>query len=416
MMRRRSIATALAALGLCGVLSPLSPAAAGAEAVIPAGFADHKVTAGAYDPAFNNPIDSRFEYQAFYPSTLQVHRGDVVWFEKRGAHSITFFPDGAQQQTELFLRDEVPGEVAFHGATPSRTDCAMFDDLEKPPCRLHSPQQYLSSGVNFLGIGGMRAEVDLPEGSYSYFCKIHPGMRGEIEVVPESVPVASPEEVEADRVAQIRADTVAGEALIAAFDGPDFEVLDDGRVRWEVQVGGSTDDGRVSLGQFLPAQLSIEPGDEVEFVAGPMSQGAHEFHTATFMPRDQAVRFGFGNYMNFSCDPDDPHTGLPGVRTVAAAAFTGCPADSTSELILHPWAYQKPFKAPSNQVVGQAPYHDSGLIFFDDGTCTGRCDPWTGQELPDRSDAAFPAAGSYEVFCLIHAVNGMTATVDVADR
>src|SRR5687767_282147 len=64
---------------------------------------EHTVVMGAVDPGIADPTprppatagrSDRFEYLAYYPDHLRVHRGDTVRFRRDGFHTVTFSPPG----------------------------------------------------------------------------------------------------------------------------------------------------------------------------------------------------------------------------------------------------------------------------------------------------------------------------------
>lgn len=378
--------------------------------------ADHLVVAGAIDPAASTPAQVRFEYHAYYPASLEVHRGDVVRFDMRGDHSISFYP-GGERRDSLLVPDELPGDVRAEGFVPSRTDCAAgrapADEL--PPCVLDGPDDFLSIYKDFLYDGDTSGSVefDAPPGAYAYFCVFHPAMRGEVVVVDEDQEIATPEEVDAERRAQVAADTAAGEALIRDFV-PSPPTIEDGRRVWPVQVGGRTPDGRVEVLRFLPATVTVEEGDAVRFEVPP-AEGV-EWHTATFGPDDGAYSELVG--LELRCDLDGKDTGLPGVPVVGYAyLFEGACPQGEVETLYSPTSYEAPPRAPGDAVVDDAVVHDSGVLQAPkpsgDACLPDLCDPWTRRALPSTASATFPVAGDLGYACFIHASRGMTGGVRV---
>ncbi|MBW3665689.1 MAG: hypothetical protein KY469_21555, partial [Actinobacteria bacterium] len=352
--------------------------------------ADHLVVAGAVEPGWSSPPtwllgDSdtpRFEYLAYYPTELQIHRGDVVFFRSDGFHTVTFGPEG-QPREGLLRRDEVEPLVALQHDFPSDPTCGT--SAEAPPCVLDDTDEFVNSGVNDLKLA-----VDLPEGAYTYYCTIHTGMQGTIEIVPDEEPIATPAEVEADRQADIEADTATAHDILAdppEMRGPEQVPASDtspAHRRWFVQAGEVSADQRVVVLQYFPSSLTIAPGDEVEIgvpaVGEPVPgrvEPVAEHHTVTFEPRAVHDNVpGLVHYLNPMCDPDDPEHGLPGVPLFPALVL-GCPDGLTLELGLQPWAYQDPLRAPGNAVATEATLHDSGVLVPPDNPCRTGCDPWT---------------------------------------
>lgn len=378
------------------------------------GGADHLVVAGATDPGSTVP---RFEYHAYYPSTLEIHTGDVVRFDMRGDHSISFYP-GGERRDSLLVPDELPGDVRAEGFVPSRTDCAAgrAPAEELPPCVLSSADEHLNIYKDFLYVGDTSGFVqfDLAPGKYAYFCVFHPAMRGEIAVVPEAEEIATPEQVEAARQAQVEADTRAAEALIDGFV-PAPPIVDGDRRVWPVQVGARTPDDRVEVLRFLPSSIAIGPGDAVRFTV-PEADGV-EWHTATFGPDDGGYSELIG--LELRCDLDGKDVGAPGVPALGYAYLLegACP-EGEVETLYTPTSYEAPPRAPGNAVLDTSTVHDSGVLQppkpSGDQCLPDLCDPWTREPLPSEAEAVFPVVGEFTYACFIHAGRGMTGGVRVS--
>lgn len=374
--------------------------------------ADHLVVAGAIEPGWgpSNNGEARVEYVAYYPTTLRVHRGDVVFFRNDGFHTITFGPQGQAREGWL-RRDEVEPLISIQHHLPSDPTCGT--SAETPPCALDSTGQFVNSGWKMPGTAvanDLKLAVDLPEGAYDYYCTIHSGMEGTIEVVPDDQPVPTPVEVAAQREAEVAADTDTAHDILA--DPPTMrppEQVGDHR-RWFVQAGEISTDQRVAMLQYFPSSLTIAPGDEVEFFApagGPPLPGrtevAGEAHTVSFEARAAHDNLpGTVRYFSPMCDPDDPQTGLPGVPMLPAL-LVGCPDDLSLELGLQPYAFpQNAIRAPGNAVATEATYDDSGILFQPDAACRMACDPWTGERFESTSTSSFPSEGQFVYRCFLH--------------
>lgn len=404
---------------LWGVLTAvLVPSPHAAAATTPA--RTHTVTMGAVDPSLPDATPrppatagrtDRFEYLAYYPDTVRVHRGDTVHFRRDGFHTVTFSAPG-ERRSGWVRRDEAEGTSAEGSAAPSHPTCGSAD---QPACVVSSKTRSLNSGWQDL-----RVKVDLPVGTYSYYCLLHAGMEGAVEVVPTTTPLPPPRAVEAARRAQVATDTAAGAALLDASQEPRATPVD-GRMRWTVKAGDITPDGRVAILRFLPSNLQVAPGDEVAFVVPGervppgRAEASTEVHTVTFPNDPSAQGFGMLRYFDPRCDADGPTEGRPGAPATHASLVTGCPPGTTAELVFHPWAWRSPLRARGDAVTTPVTAHDSGLLVPWRAACRTSCDPWSGKRFASRSVAVFPNEGTFGYICLVHPEMGMAGAVTVRE-
>lgn len=411
---RATLAALLVATAAAAV--PMSPAKASAAP------ATHTVLMGAVDPALPDTTlrppatagrTDRFEYLAYYPDHLRVHRGDTVQFRRVGFHTVRFSPVGEAREGWL-RRDEAEGVAALRHNV---ADPACGHDESVPPCLLSSASPTVNSGWDDLTV-----RVDLSEGAYEYYCTLHDGMQGELEVVADTEPLPTPEEIEAARTAQIALDSSAGAALIEKNQTPDVEVAGD-HLRWTVKTGDFTDDERVAVLRYMPSNLQVAPGDEVVFavpsVGAPptgRTEAASELHTATFPHDPLLAGFGMLRYLHAACDPDDETTGASGIPGMYASFFFGCPPGMSFELLMNDLAWRSPTRAPGNTVTSPATVHDTGMLTNEDDFCRTGCDPWTGEGFPSAGPATtFPAAGTFSFVCLVHPEWGMAGSISVTE-
>ena len=221
---------------------------------------DHIVQVGA---VADDPL-KMYEFQDYFPRQLKVHRGDRIrWdFPIRSSenlvfHTVTFAK--AAKDVPLVRADEAPGQLAFGQAAFFSTGCGR---PTQPVCVISKVDQIVSSGTPVLhrtaagGIEPFDAVIDLPVGTYQYFCTIHdPVMRGTIEVVPDRVPLKNlrPKDFQGE----IKKLTAEADALAARLAKP--VAVDAGNRRvWTVHAGARTRSrGGVHIAGFLPASLRI---------------------------------------------------------------------------------------------------------------------------------------------------------------
>jgi plastocyanin len=368
---------------------------------------DHVVHAGAVHPT--EPL-SLYMYQDYYPRALQVRRGDRVRWEfptqvhpDQAFHTVTFAdPD----ETPWARADEAPGTFAFDERSFFSTGCGRPG---QSVCVISSTDQIVSSGTPIQHFSGEDADlavepfdavIDLPEGTYRYFCTIHhPAMQGTVEVIAADAEADNPAPEDfADLIAELTAEAhgVFADLSVTA------PVDEDGARVWTVHAGGrSGDEGPVSLEAFLPASLEISAGDSVRWVMGDSA------HAIMFPDTGPQVPL----YFAFNCEFDEPDRGAPGVPQMALPGLTPpgralrlphCPSGATIELALTPLA-TNPQRAPGAAVVSQGTFHNSGILVDERlpermrGRPTG-----SGQHFPSEFEATFPVPGTYTYRCPIH--------------
>lgn len=397
-MVRRSRFVPVVILALLGSLLVVGRAEAASAGVV--------VQAGALHPTNE---EAPFEYIQFYPSALRVHQGQVVRWKILGFHTITFAKAGVRPP--FFRTDEIPGTHAVDERWAfGATDCGHG---EQKPCSLTKGTRYLSSGAPFFSGDPFAVKMDVPPGKYAYQCNVHTKMAGTIDVVGKSAPVPTQKQINTQVASAVAKDTKAADALFKADQRPLSKVGADGQRIWRVLTGDATADNHVQIIGYLPNNLEIAAGDKVEF--GYRKGFLGDFHTVTF-PTELSGGFtepvpapyglaGLGIY--FSCDPDEPNGGAPGVPGLWEV-LTPCPG--TFELGIAPWMTEG-HAAPGDAVLTPVTYHDSGSI-----VAAGHPDGFRklpdGTTLPTGFDAEFPAPGAFTFECNIH-FDFMTGSINV---
>lgn len=361
-----------------------------------------EIQAGAVHPTNDA---APYEYTNFYPSTLKVQRGQTIRWTVFGFHTITFSKAG---RPNFFRPDEVPGTYATTERWAFGSDCGRNG---MKPCVLTPKTTYLSSGTPPFGNSPFDVKVDARPGMYRYFCAVHPGMQGALQVVAGSAP--TPSQVKAQIAREVRIDSDAADAVFRAGQKATSRIDSDGTRVWRIRLGDTIPSKHVSVLAFMPGELEVAAGDKVEYVfPKPV---ANEVHTVTF-PTEATGSFdpapnglgGFGFY--FSCDPDDPAGGLKGVPGLWGAAGPECPA--SLELAVAPWMTEA-HPAPGNAVLTRATYHDSAMLMPSGAPRWFRVRPDTGVAFPSRFEAEFPAPGTFAFECNIH-VDLMTGSINAS--
>jgi plastocyanin len=117
-------------------------------------------------------------------------------------------------------------------------------------------------------------QITAPAGTYHYFCFIHPGMTGELDVVAPSAPVSTQADI--DRASAVQFDQDRREALAterAAAEPP----------TGTVRMGVSTADAHVSVDEVLPNHtVKAKAGQTLRFEF----PDPHNVHTVVFPDND----------------------------------------------------------------------------------------------------------------------------------
>jgi plastocyanin len=362
------------------------------------------IQAGAAHPTNE---DAPYEYTRYYPEVLNVHRGQTVSWKILGFHSVTF---SKSAPPSFYRTDEVPGTYAVPERWAFGSGCGQ---PAMKACNLTPKTTFLSSGAPIFAGGPFSTTIDAPPGTYAYFCTVHPGMTGKINVVPSSKPVATQRQIDAQIDSQVRADSANADALFRADQKPVSTLNADGQREWRGLLGDSTRDNHVSILAFMPTNLEIAAGDKVRYTY--RDHTVNEIHTVTF-PTEvtggfEPVPHGLGAFgIHFSCDPDSPTGGMKGVPGLWGVAGPACPA--TLELAHGPWMLQG-HPAPGNQVLTPLTYHDSGMLVPKRSSKGFRFLPDAAASFPSAFEAEFPAAGVFSFECNIH-VDFMTGSVNVS--
>lgn len=439
---RRSRAILLAAAAIT-VATPavLQPTAAVATKTAPE---THTVRVGAVHPERETLL-----FTAFYPNKLQVHAGDTVQWKfldsYAGWHSVTFVPSdmdvakhpvaqyppevgeewGIEESGQVKIPDAVSlgSPDGFYGEACGRGALESIRVPAQQPCVIDSTDEAVGSSLSDTFVA-MRDENDktftatfdetLATGSYRYHCVLHPDMVGEVEVVPDDEELDP--YTEEEFVGDVAADVEDAQELAAQFENP-ATAYDQQTGEWTVHVTATTDDGRVTIMENLPADLTVKAGDSVRFVAGT-GPGVGEPNTVTF-PADTAGALCFEGGPNsckglgpapglrplaaaafvVGCDPDDLNSGLPMVP-LSWLALRDCPEGQMREWTM-PDFMSYGNRAPGDEVLTPVTFHNSGMM-IPVGVPEVFRNRGDGTQFPSTFDAKFPVAGTFAYKCLVH--------------
>jgi plastocyanin len=350
--------TTCSALGLALVLA--IPAAAGAaEKTVNMGIP--KARQKAFEPTGS-------DVNSFFPSQVRIHVGDTVRFVPSGFHTVDL--PGSRTRR---LQPVAPTGQAIAGSVDAAGAPFWFNGR---PGIGFNPVLFASAFGKRLGYTGAKAVLSgVPQGnnpkpltvrftktgSFRFFCDLHTGMSGRVVVVGRgrSVPSAAADRTRVSR--QVTAALAVARPL-ARNTKPPANTID-------VGVGGA---GGVSYLGFVPAALTVPVGTTVNFRIASKT----DFHTATIGPGD----------------PEKEPNSYLGKLVASLNGPTPDPA-----VLL-------PSDPPPGPAALTPTAHGNG--FWN----TGVLDEDSTNALPTGSSVRFAAAGTYQVYCMIHPFMHATVT------
>ena len=251
--------TAIAAFGAAMVL------------VAPAQAATKTVYLGNPPSAAKTLSNLRADVDAYFPKSITVRRGDSVRFVPSGLHTVDFTkgkpaPLVSSGAALANIRDAAGLPFWFNGQP----------DLELTPSLLNvafgKSMAYNGSGEVQSGLPLVTKPMTVKftkTGSFTYYCNVHPGMKGTVNVVRGKAPGA-------------KADTAAVKRQIVGAV-KDARNLQTALVaKNQVLLGNSSRSG-VEVLEMFPGQLTVPVGSVLTFSISRWSLAAH---TATTGPGD----------------------------------------------------------------------------------------------------------------------------------
>lgn len=403
MKRTYVLGLAAALLAAATTLVPKPAPAAPVATTAVAAPATHRVNVGAVHPDGRTP----HMFESYFPRNVSVHRGDRVHWEfpnqgngAQAFHTVTF---GDIDEAHYARADEAPGSLAFGEKTLFTTGCGRPG---LPICVISSTDELTSSGTpiqHASGVGDIHpfdAVIDLPVGTYSYFCTLHaPAMQGTVQVVADDTAVSNPApESFAAEIAELAENA---DREFAAEAVAEVETTDDGERVWTIDAGDGTDTTggavRVSTEAFLPGSLEIRVGETVRWEMGGTA------HTVTFPDTSRGT--GPPQHLTANCEFDGPATGAPGAPFLAMAGALGqpwCPQGAKMEAAFTELAARQQ-RAPGDAILSPATLHNSGIMISEGLPDRMRGRPaGSGEHFPSQFEATFPVPGTYTYRCLIH--------------
>jgi plastocyanin len=312
-------------------------------------------------PAFQQKLG--VDVNDFFPNGTTVHVGDKVSFLPVGFHDVNLPKKGGAAIALL-----VPTGQTLAGINDAAGNAFWFNGQAQVGFNPALGKSNLGKTLSYSGAkavrSGLPSDSGKPKpmtvkftkaGTYSFFCDVHPGMKGTVKVLAKSKKIPS---AKADAKAlkdQVARDLTIAKTLPKAT--PPAGTVDVGQA------------GKFGIEYFgmLPATQTVAVGTTLKF---QMSAGTREVHTASFGPGD----------------PDkEPNSYLGKI----AATFTSAPVPAGEGVF--------PSDPPPAGPAALTPtlhgngFWNSGALDLDGAT-----------PLPPSNVVTFAAPGTYNFYCLIH--------------
>lgn len=341
-----------------------------------------------------------FEYTDFFTRSLKVHQGDTVDFRFAVPdHLITVAPNeaAARQQLPLFTPDETTateGNALGSGGPKVVLGPAVFLAFGgAPSCGQTAASQCLFDGTAPSDPGFASSspdwfvQINAAPGTYTYFCHLHPGMRGTLKVVSNHAAVQSQNQIDRESAEQFRRDQREAVALYNEANQVDAQQEDSGPTVYNVHVGVTSRDRHIAIHDMLPSKLSLKPGDIVRY-----HWQTNVIHTVEFAPVSP-----------FGVDCETSYAPLAS----ASNQLPPCPFGAPEFNEPGPLFPVEVIGDPGNQVSGSllADTTDSGLIVG------ASYEQYYGELGADTWSVRAATIGSHPYFCAIH--DWMNGTITV---
>ncbi|MCD6727987.1 MAG: hypothetical protein LT070_12220 [Solirubrobacteraceae bacterium] len=299
------------------------------------------------------------DVNAFFPRSVTVRAGDRLRFVPDGFHTVDL---PARGQGDLPL-------ITTSGAVSGANDAAgrpfWFNGQGRPgfnPALLASSwgkkvtydaTQRIDSGLPLAGSPKPLTVTFKKTGRFTFFCDVHPGMKGTVKVVGRRRHIPSSRQ-NARSVKRQVASALRTAKRLTSTKPP----------AGTVSIGAAGAGGVESFA-FYPASLTVAPGATVTF---SMAVRSREVHTAT-------------------TGPGNPET-EPG-------SYLGKLAASLTSPSIDPAAIY-PSDVPGTPASLTKTSHGNGFW------SSGALDNDKGSPLPAANRVTFTEPGTYELYCLIH--------------
>jgi plastocyanin len=304
----------------------------------------------------------------FFPHGTTIHVGDTVKFVPTGFHTVDLPAKGGrvnpfvapQDQLISGANDEAGQPFWFNGQPNLGFNPVLITNQGYGKKLTYNGKKAVLSGLQIAPKNKPMKVKFAKAGNYTYFCNLHPGMKGVVHVRAASKKVPSAKADKAVLAKQVSRDFKIAKGLANTIV-PAKTVF----------VGSAGPHGVEYFGMFPLKGLTVHVGDSVNF---QMSKGSFEDHTASFGPGDPATGTGYLGQIaaTLQAPTFDPRLVYP--SDAAPATYS-----STT--------------------------HGNGFW------STGVLDRSNATPLPARNSVTFGVPGTYKFYCLIHPF--MVGTVNV---
>ena len=296
----------------------------------------------------------------FFPHGITINQGDSVKFVPSGFHTLDLPKKGGTFLPLLIGSTKISGAVDAAGAPFwfNGQDALGFNPALGPPGIYGKKVSYdgskaIESGLPLAAKPKPFTITFKKTGSFTYYCDVHPGMKGVVTVKAKGAKIPTAAQDKATLKAQV-ANVVKIAKAVAKTTAPANTV----------SVGASGAGGVESYA-FFPSTLKVAPGTTVTF---KMSAKSLEVHTAT-------------------TGPGDPEKDPSSYLGKLAASLQGAAFDQAA-------VYQS--DVPSAPAALTPTLHGNG--FWN----SGAMDTVAASPLPASNQVTFAAAGTYQFYCMIH--------------
>lgn len=343
-----------AALGAVLLSLALPAVASAATKAVSAGPPLKKPPAGV-------PRDS--DDNAFFPSSVKIHAGDRLRFTIAGFHAINFVKKhgpapGLAQPFDgppvSGATDQAGAPFWFNGQPQVALNPSIVTGTKSPTT--YDGSQDIGSGAPLQGAPKPWVVRFPKTGRFTFYCPIHPGMKGTVAVVPKGRPVPS---AAADAA---RAKRQLAKAL------RDVKRLDRRKPPRGDVVEAGPDHRDATLYRFTPAKKTVTAGTTLTLT---MSRGTYETHTFTFADDAKSLQTLAKGFIG-----PLPGTGTSGPPTIGFDPVALYPSDP--------------------QLTEDGKVHGNGFVN------TGALDSDRASPMPLSAKVTFSTPGTYHYICLIH--------------